>query len=243
MLRSPILAAVLCLTALTLTAAGAEEPDFATLTVQGSGEVRAKPDMATVRLGATVQAEDASKAQEQVNAIMQKTLAALKELGIPEDHIQTAGISLHPVYQHDRPRPAEATEPKITGYRASNTVEVRVENLAKTGDVIDVAVEQGANELQGVSFQLKNDTPQRTEALKKAVAEARQKAQALAAAAEVTLGPVFRLDEQSVNVIYPQARLGMAAGRAMEAATPVQPGEITVNAAVTLTYRIAQPAP
>lgn len=210
------------------------------LTVTGNGEVAAAPDRATVRLGAEVQAANASEAQAQVNDIVQRTLQQVKAVGVEERKIQTSGISLFPVYAPQQFKPNEQPEaPRIVAYRASNTVQVEVNNLALIGKVIDAGVAAGANRVEGVSFSLENDLTARVRALQQAVAEARDKAAAMAGALGVRLVEVSDVTEGSVNVIAPMPRLGVMMARADAAATPVQPGEMRIQASVTLHYHIA----
>lgn len=206
-----------------------------TLTVTGNGEVSAAPDLAVVRLGATAQAEEAAAAQVNVNDVMQRALAEIEKLGIPRRSIRTTGLTLAPVYSSQRSdRPVE---PKVVAYRAANVIEVTVTDLKLVGKVIDAGLRAGANRLEGVSFSLEDDLPQRMKALEKAVQEARSKAKTMARALDVSLGPVREVSEGGVHILRQER---FAANRAMMAAdavqTPVEPGEIRVQASVTIHY-------
>lgn len=218
-----------------------EQTPIPTITVSGSGEVRADPDEANVRLGVEAQHEDAARAQDEASRIAGAILDAVAELGVPEEAVQTSRLVLHPVYDQG-PRPqSRPREPEIVGYRASNVVSVRLEDLTKVGPVIDAAVDAGANRVEGVDFQLQDDLEARQEALRKAVEDARAKAQAMAAALGVELGQVLDAQEGGVHIAVP--RFGGVRAEAMEmsvrsADTPVAAGEITVSANVTLRYRI-----
>lgn len=214
-----------------------------TVTVSGEGQSQAAPDAATVRLGATVQAEEAGEAQAQVSQIMQRAIEAVKGLGVEEQAIQTADLSLYPVYSDSRPRPNQdggEGEPQIVGYRASNTLAVELDDLGKIGDVIDAAVEAGANQLQGVEFELRNDLEARSEALRRATRIARAKAQVLAEAVGMPLGDLVEIRESGVNVRPPVPMYGARMAMEADASTPVQPGQLTVTANVTLVYRLSQ---
>ena len=208
-----------------------------TLMVSGQGEVSAAPDRAVVRLGAEAQAETAQAAQAQVNAVMQRALQQVQAVGIEERKIQTTGLQLFPVYE--RQRGGEEIAPRVVAYRAANTIQVEVDNLQLVGKVIDAAVTAGANRLQGIDFDLRNDLPSRTQALQKAVAEARIKADALAHALGVRLQGIEEVQEGGVHVVPPPRPYGDMMMRAQSAATPVQPGELRVQASVTIRYRIA----
>ena len=210
------------------------------LRVAGEAEVATAPDLAVVTLGVGAQADQASAAQNQVSQVMQRVTAALVEAGVPAARIQTVGLSLYPVYSqpdYRQQNDAQAHEPRVVGFRAANTVRVRLEDIARIGNVLDAGLSAGANEIQGISFELSNDTAQRTEALAAAVRNARTKAEALADAAGVRLLDVQRIEESGGGAPEPMHRtMGFAA---MEAGTPVEPGQVQVSARVVLTFRIA----
>ena len=208
----------------------------AMLVVSGDGLAQADPDFAVVRLGATVQAEDAGEAQAQVNAIMQKALEAVKGLDVDEKRVRTTGLSLYPVYDNN-PRPDQQNgEPRIVGYRASNVVCVELDDLSKIGNVIDAAIDAGANELQGVDFQLKDDAEAKSTALREAVASARMKAEVLAEAAGMKLGDLIAISEGGTSVRPPEPMYGRMS--MMESNTPVQPGQLEVGASVEMRFRL-----
>jgi len=205
------------------------------LVVSGSAQVMAAPDEATVRLGIVRQSPAAQTAQEQANAVAKEILDAVGRIGIPAAQIQTARLVLSPVYAPRGPESRDA--PRIVAYNATNTVSVRVNNLSLVGSVIDAGLKAGANQLEGVQFGLRNDLSARQEALKEAVQEARSKAVVMAAALGVALGEVLEASEGGVSVI-PFAEAA-AQRMALAADTPVSPGQIQINASVTIRYRIS----
>lgn len=243
--------ATLCVTLATIvftTTAGAQMPEppeglrkepIPSITVGGSGEVRVAPDLATVQLGVVSQQENARDAQQEASRIAQGILDAVAALDVPREAVQTSQLVLTPVYEQPGPRQQVPTEPRIVGYRASNVVSVRLEDLSKIGPSIDAGIDAGANQVQGVSFQLEDDREAREEAMRRAVREARSKAATMAEALEVSLGPVLDAREGGVTIARPEfAETRMMAMDSRSAATPVAPGEITVSANVTLRYRI-----
>ncbi|HTG32140.1 MAG TPA: SIMPL domain-containing protein [Thermoanaerobaculia bacterium] len=209
------------------------------LTVSGSGQARVAPDEATVRLGVLAQAPTAREAQAKVNRSASAVLDAIRKLGVPAERIQTTGLSLGPQYAQGRPESQEG--PRITGYQASNTVSVLLDDLAKVGPVIDAGLASGANNLEGVEFGLRNDDAARATALADAVQSARTKADALARALKVRLVEILEVAEGGVSISPPptpfRGRMAMAA-EAMTA-TPVSAGEVGVDASVTIRWRIA----
>jgi hypothetical protein len=219
---------------------GGDQPKIPTITVSGSGEVHVDPDLAVVRLGVLAQDEDASAAQQEANRVARGILDGVEALGVPAEAVQTSRLVLSPVY--DQPRPQDRSrEPRISAYRASNVVRVRLADLTRVGPVIDAAVKAGANQVEGVDFQLEDDSAARQEALTKAVEEARAKAATIASALGVSLGPVLEANEGGVSIDVPRFSAGPRM-LAMEARssepTPVSAGEITVSAQVTLRFRI-----
>lgn len=204
------------------------------VTVSGEGTVSVKPDRATVSLGAWHQADTAIEAQSRVNAIIDEATKAIRELEIEGLMIQTSGLSLSPVYDYQRDR-----EPRITGYRASINLSVRVDDIDRTGTVIDAAMKTGANQLQGVAFSLKDDSGARRDALRRAVEDARMKAETIADALGRPLVGLVEVQEQGVSV--PVISRGVESMRSMaadSAPTPIEAGEIEVSANLQITYNL-----
>ena len=201
--------------------------------VNGTSEVLAAPDEAIVRLGILRQADVAETAQEQANAIAKEILSAIAKVGVPAKDVQTARLVLSPVY-------SRGSVQRVVSYNATNTVSVRLDNLAIVGNVIDAGLQAGANQLEGVQFRLKNELPSREEALREAVQEARGKAQAMADALQVKLGEVNEASEGGVSVVPRALTFAPSAAPAGQEPTPVSPGEIEIRANVTIRYRIIQ---
>jgi uncharacterized protein len=226
---------VLAVLVLAVAAAGQAEQRELTpvpsLTAGGRGEVRVTPDLVALRLGAAFQAQEAVKAQAQVNQVMQNTIARLKEMGIPEAQIRTETISLWPEYRQE-----QRDRGRIIGYRASNVVLVRLKEINRIGEVIDAAVGAGANQLHGISFEVEDDRAARQQALQRALADAHAKGQVMAAAMGLRLVSVLDVNEGPADMIRPPMPM---ARMAAEVATPVQPGQVQVQAEVTVRWRVA----
>lgn len=206
------------------------------LRVRGSAEVRVAPDLAVVRLGVAEEARTAREAQSAVNNVGGAILDAVRGVGIEERNVQTVRLVLSPVYA---PRgPGDREEPRIVGYRASNTLSVRVEDLGLVGQVIDAALDAGANQLEGVSFGLEDDQTVRQQALRQAIAEARGKADAMADALGVELDAIISVTEDNVFVRQPVMETARVMALQGEPPTSVSPGEVSVSASVSIEYRI-----
>lgn len=247
MQKTTALLCVVCLLSIAVSEvrAQAAEPSLSpgTVTVRGLAEMAVAPDEVTISMGAVAQADAANAAQRQVNQILNRAISGITALGVSVENIQTTGISLSPVYSGTAPAPTAGSpvtivqEPRIVGFRASNTIHVRLGNLRLMGQVIDAAVEAGANQLEDLRFHLRDDQPHRQETLRRAAADARLKAEAIASALGVEIVGVRQVEEVGVEVVRPGVQYReLAAAQGAVAATPIQPGEIRVEAAVNVTY-------
>lgn len=223
-----------------LTATDAAPSGVPSLLVNGEGRVTARPDRAQIVLGAVSQAPTAAEAQNQVSALTRRVIDELKRLGIPEQRIQTVDLSVSPIYSQDEPQPRggpqQPQEQRIVAFRASNRIQVQLDDLARVGPAVDVAIRAGANQLESLSFELADPGPRRA-ALRLAITDARETAQAMAAALGVRLGEVIDVVEAGGGPPIPLERGGFTEQAAL-ASTPVQPGEIDVRARVTIRFRI-----
>lgn len=234
-LRSfPGLALVLLLALGMPLPGSADEPRPATLTVTGEGETEVVPDMAVVRAGVETDAPTAAAALEANNERMSAVLAALRAGGIEKRDLRTGRVALNPVYE-SRGRSEPGKAPRIAGYRAVNEVIVRVRDIARTGEVLDRAVAAGASRLGGIAFTLEDPGPATDEARRRAVAEARRRAALYAEAAGVRLRRILSISEAGSARPRPIAPMAM---RAENAGVPVEPGEMTLRAAVTIVWEI-----
>ena len=204
------------------------------ITVTGSGEVLIPADVAVISLGVNVRSAEAPSAQAEANEVIAKIREALTAAGIDEEDISTGYINLYAAYDYS------SSVERITGYNASSTLAVKVTDMARVGEVIDLAFGAGANMLDGVSFSAKDDTAARAEALKAAVADAKAKADVLAEAAglgkleidSIAEGGVYAYDSGANNF----SAKGMITEQAEDAATVIRAAKICVSASVTITY-------
>ena len=201
-----------------------------TITMSGHGEVRAAPDTAMLSVGVSAQAPTATAALAANSARMQSVMAALKKLGVPDKDIQTSNFSVSPQFAN-----GNGEAPRVTGYQANNQVEVRLEDVSKLGVTLDALVTAGANQMNGVSFSIRDDAALLAQARAAAVAEARLKAETFTKAAGVGLGSILSIGESGSE---PPRRLFAAAPMAMAKAVPVALGEQSVGADVTIVWEI-----
>lgn len=213
-------------------------PPMPILTATGNASVEVSPDEATVRIGILHLGGNAKEAQDEANKALRATLAAIAALGVPPQNVQTSRLTIGATYA--QPRAGSNEPPHITGYTASNVVAVTLEDLSLVGPVVDAGLDNGANQLEGVQFGLKNDGPAREQALRYAVAEAKGKAEAMAEALGVALGPVQEVTESGVSIgpLGTRSTESFAAVARAAAPTPVSAGQLEIRANVVLIYAI-----
>ena len=210
----------------------ANTPAMRTIEVDGSGETRTSPDTADLDVAIETQAKTAEEAANRNAALAAKVIDALKSKLGNRGKITTGGYSLNPEYDQ---RASE--KPRIIGYNAQNTVTVNTGALDLVGPLIDSAIAAGANRVNSLNFSVKDDTRARTEAIAIATRDARAQAEALASALSVKLGKVLKATTLSQARPIPM-RMGRAMAMSANVATPVEPGEVTVAATVSLTFEI-----
>jgi len=217
-----------------LAAASADSPP-ATLSVTGEGHVDLAPDMATVTLGVQTGADTARAALSQNSDAVAAMMKRLSDAGIEGRDIQTSGLTLGPRFDYAHAN-ADGSQP-ITGYIASNMVTVQVRKIEIVGTVLDAAVSDGANTLNGVTFGLQDAAAPTDAARNAAVADARRKAELYAAAAGVKLGRVLSLSEEG-GAMPP---MPMAEARFAKAgAVPVAAGSLSIAATVQVVWEVTQ---
>jgi uncharacterized protein YggE len=220
---------VVATAALLAAPAVAQPVPPAAISVTGEASVSVPPDLAQVDGGVTSDGKTAREASDTNNAAMGKVLLALKGAGIDEKDYQTSRLSLQPQYAPNRSGPSP-----VVGYRASNRVTIRVRDITKVANVIDVLVGAGANEVGGINFMVSQASKLLDDAREKAVADARRKADIYAKAAGVTLGEPLSISEEGSSV--PLYRGKMAAP--MAAGAQVAQGEETLSVTVSVTWAI-----
>jgi len=204
--------------------------------VTGEATVTAQPNQAQIDIGVVTQAQTAQDASAQNAQRLETALAALRRAAGTDAEIKTISYSLTPNYRY----PKEGGNPTITGYTASNVVQVKLNDLTQVGKVIDAATQSGANQIQRLQFTLKDELAARSQALREAATRARAKADALASSLGLRIQRVLRVEEGAPVMIRPVMAEMRAMSEVAPAPTPVEPGAIEVRATVELTVEIAQ---
>lgn len=218
---------------LMVTAAGlAQAEGLRQITVSGSGTVETPPNMALITLGVTTEDKEAVPALRETSGAVTRILNRLTELGIDARDVQTRDLSLSPVWSNKYGSSKE--EAKITGFVSTNRVIVKVRDLSKLGLILDQVITDGANDFNGLQFSVENPKPLEDLARAKAVANATDKAQQLAAAAGVKLGDVISIVENGGGGRPMMRMAAMSEGGSV----PIAGGEVSVETSVSMVFAI-----
>lgn len=221
-------------------AAGAAEADAQrrTITVVGVGRERGAPDTAALRFGVEHTAPSAAAASQAAAKSATHVIEALrKEVG-DDGRVETAGFQLNPVYRQQPERGVGRERgPEITGYTAVNEVTVETRRVASVGAMIDAAIAAGAARVNSLAFTIAEPAPLQARALKAAGADAAAQAAAIAAALNLRLKDVLEASTDAAVRPQPQ-RYGAMRAEAALAPTPIEPGEVTTEARLRVTYGV-----
>ena len=205
------------------------------LSVSATAEASRTPDIATLSTGVVTQAADANTAMRDNAVQMDRMLAALRAAGIAPRDIQTSGINLNPQYRY-----AENQPPAIVGYQTSNTVNVKVRELARLGKVLDALVAQGANQINGPSFGIDQPEAALEEARLAAVKKAQAQAQTYARALGLQVKRIVSISEGGASLPRPVPMMRAMAADAGFKETAVAPGESSVSVSVEMVFELGQ---
>jgi uncharacterized protein len=209
-------------------AGGADAEPRAGITVTGVGRVESAPNEALFSLGVSTSGETAHEALAANSAAMRKVLAAIDGAGVDAKDVKTETVSVGPDYSTEGRTPS--------GFMARNSVSVRIRDLGRAGAVLDAASGAGANEVNGPMLTRTDRHELEAKALEDAVANARERAEALAEAAGVGLGGVTAISDGSSGV--PQPWMEMRASADAASSAPIRPGTEEIQATVTATFAI-----
>ena len=219
------------------TATGYAMPaDGTLLSVSAEASAKRVPDVATISTGVVTQAADANAAMRANAVQMDKVMAAIRAAGIGERDVQTSGINLNPQYKY-----VENAPPSIVGYQASNTVNVKVRDLSKLGKVLDAFVEQGANQINGPSFEVDKPDEAYDEARVAAIRKAQARAQTYADALGLKVRRIISIGEGGANFPRPMPMLrAMAADAGFAKETAISPGESTLSVNIEVVFELGR---
>ncbi len=244
MIRHLSFAAVpILLSACVLARANAESggSERRTITVNASSEIRATPNLALVSFAVVTEGKKAADAAAENAKQSTAVSEALKNAVAGNGKVTSAGYSVQPKYAYDSPAGGPRSAPRIEGYTVNNQITVETSNISTVGSLIDRGLAGGANQVNSVSFTLSERSAPLREALAKAGAEAKAQAESIAQALSVRLKGVIAASTQ--GGVRPQPRvyeMKMVRAQMADAAasTPIDAGDVTVSAELTVTYEI-----
>lgn len=207
-----------------------------TITVSGTGEVTAIPDIATVNLGTTVERVEVADAQEENTRIMNRVYDILEEEDVAKEDIKTTSYTISPRYDYDR----KTGKQTLRGYEVSQNVTVKIRDLDDIGDILGAAGRSGVNQVGGINFTIDDPEALQDEAREKAFEDAKEKAETLSKVMGVKLRRVVSFNESGSPIPYPRyasAEKAFAIGDA--AVVPdIAPGSTDISVNVSVTYEI-----
>ena len=219
----------------TTAPAYAVPADGTLLSVSATAESRRVPDVATISTGVVTQAADANAAMRANAAQMDKVMAAIRAAGIAERDVQTSGINLNPQYRY-----IENQAPSITGYQASNTVNVKVRDLSKLGKVLDAFVASGANQVNGPSFEVDKPEQAYDEARLAALQKAQARAKTYADALGLNVRRIVSISEGGASFPRPMPMMRTMAADAVQKETAVSPGETALSVNIDVVFELGR---
>ncbi|HWL64831.1 MAG TPA: SIMPL domain-containing protein [Actinomycetota bacterium] len=254
MIRSKAIILALVFVVAAPTAAVAQEPQVEprdTVTVAASKDVDVEPDIGTVSFGIRVNANDAAGAADKLTNRTRRVIDALKTIGFNSDEIDTYDVELARTCldrcRDPNPKDDKIPEP-VMGYRGSSGLRVETSQLNRLGEVIDAAVDAGANNVRGISFDVKDRSEAVKEALRQAMVFATEKAQILAETGGRQLGPALQILEGRTRAPEPADFDGALGGRVSGGGSsgggggdnpfPIEPPTLSASARVTVTYEL-----
>jgi len=219
-----------------------------TITVEGTGEATAIPDVAQISFTVMERGATVAEAQDKATARIDAALASVEDMDIEEADVKTTYYSVNPTYEYPQPCysgvcPPVASSPRITGYEVSQGVEVKVRDTAKAGEVLQGLGSAGVQNISGPNFVLDDADSVREEARDAAIKEAKEKAKKLASELGVSLGKVVSFSENTGYYPYEygyggKAEMAMDAGVSNRPTPSLPVGENETSITVMVTYEI-----
>jgi len=208
-----------------------------TLSASGNGEIKVIPDIAVINVGVMTENINVQVAQTENAQIMDRLITVLTGAGIAREDIQTSGYTIYPVYDDTSP-----LRSKIKYYQVTNTVQITIRDLNRAGEFVDLAVANGANQVNSISFMLSEEKEQalRAEVLTQAVKNAKADADTVALATGTTITGVQSITVGAVYapVVYDNRYMSSGEMKTAAAPTPIEPGQISITAQVSIAYLI-----
>jgi uncharacterized protein YggE len=216
-----------------------QKPPFAsdglTITVTGTSIIKVEPTQAVVWLGVTVEESSANSAWQKSAEVMENIIKNLKELGIAENDIRTTNYNIYPRYDKDG---------KLIGYASAHEIEVKVRDIKRVGEVIDVSVSGGANRVNGIQFTISDEKMKELQrkAVQDAAKDAKVQADSIASAFGAKIVKIVAIMPE--QIWYQVPRPTVYSEKSLDTfSTPIEPGVLEISGSITVTYEIGWPIP
>lgn len=199
------------------------------MTVIGNGSLAVEPNIVQIQLEVRTENKQLSQAQQENAIAMNQVIGSLLELGITRENIQTVSYTIVPQYDYIEGKQI------FRGYEVTNAITVKITNIEQVGNVIDVAVQNGANGVSNIKFTVENEQLEYQKALSLALKNALEKAQTMAATMQLQLDPhPIKITEVAKEqpILYQSFSI-----MEKSASTPIEPGQITINATVNVQFQ------
>lgn len=201
-----------------------------TISVRGEGRVYTKPDIAIVNLSVVTEGKNIKEVQEENTKKMNGVIEFLKNFNVAEKDIKTIRYQIYPRYSYE-----ERKIPRIIGYEINQTLEVKIRNMEKIGEIFDQSVGVGINKIDSLRFEIDDDEPFKEEARKLAIEDAKEKAKKLASQLGIKLIKISGFDEGAVYDYAIFRELGIGGGAEVP---QIEVGENEIIVNITLIYEI-----
>ncbi len=238
-----------------------EKPSFPSITVTGFGKISARPDVADVTVGVLTQAATAKAALEANSTAMDRLHVIFSERGVANKDIRTLQVEILPV--HSQPQPQTTASPigapyvassgtgalstpefvpRIVAYKVANSVQITARQVDKLGPMLDAAVQGGANQLSGISFRVERTEQLLDEARKRAIADAKRKAELLASESGMVVGIPWKIEEFAERGnCGPSSFFEREVAILQAPSRPIAVGEQELSVIVSVVYELKNP--
>ncbi len=235
----------LCIACIAATSATAGEPAIIPqLTVRGNATLQVPADQLKMQVGVTTEAKTVKQALGENTGKIQAIEKVFKEIGLSVKEYKTGRLQIQPRWSTRPPQYRGHWQPEITGYRVSNIFSIKTKQIELGGKIIESCTRAGANTINSIIFNLATPQVYRSQAITAATANARADANALASAAELNLGTVLNISlDNAASTPLRSRSMAFSAEMAKSTAPSLNlsPGEVTVQASVTITYKVSGP--
>lgn len=213
------------------------QADNNVITVTGEGEIYAKPDVGVIDISVKTENKDVSKASDENNLKMNDIIDMIKSQEVEEKDIKTSGYNINPIYQWED----KTGKRSLTGYEVTQSINVKIRDLSKVGNIISQATEKGANSVGNLYFIIDNDDQLKADAKKLAIEDAKKKAKELERTLGVRMVRIVNFSDNTYNPTYSSYDYGYSGAIKLEssvAAPTISTGQNKITSTVVITYAI-----